>query len=151
MQLYYNNPMKIELTQNPTKEDAKAISDGLVHFNHETIPDLAYPEATINFSIFTRDDAGEITGGLRASCYWNILHIELLWVSEEARRHDIGSQLVEKAEAFAIENGFERALLDTTSWQARPFYEKLGYEVFGTLPDHPKGHALHFMTKKLVE
>ena len=86
-----------------------------------------------------------------ASIYWNILHIELVWVSEEARGKNIGSQMVEKAEAFAIEKGSERALLDTTTWQARPFYEKLGYEVFGTLPDHPKGHALHFMTKKLVE
>ncbi|MBT3314263.1 MAG: GNAT family N-acetyltransferase [Anaerolineae bacterium] len=142
--------MKIELTQNPSKEDAKIISGGLVQFNHETIPDLEPQEATINFSIFTRAAAGEITGGLRASCYWNILHIELIWVSEEARGHDIGSQMVKKAEAFAIENGFELALLDTTSWQAKPFYEKLGYEVIATLPDHPKGHALHFLTKKLV-
>ena len=69
--------MKIELTQNPSKEDAKIISGGLVQFNHETIPDLEPQEATINFSIFTRAAAGEITGGLRASCYWNILHIEL--------------------------------------------------------------------------
>ena len=143
--------MKIELTQNPAKEDAKTISDGLVRFNHETIPDLDYPDATINFSIFTRDDEGQVVAGLRASCYWNILHIELVWVSEEARGKNIGSQMVEKAEAFAIEKGSERVLLDTTTWQARPFYEKLGYEVFGTLPDHPKGHALHFMTKKLVE
>ena len=143
--------MEIELTRKPSAEDAKTISDGLVQFNHEAIPDLEPQETTINFSIFARDDAGKITGGLRASCYWNILHIELVWVSEEARGKNIGSQMIEKAEAFAIENGFERALLDTTTWQAKPFYEKLGYEVFGTLPDHPKGHALHFMTKKLIE
>jgi len=33
--------------------------------------------------------------------------------------------------------------------QARPFYEKLGYRVFGTLENHPVGHQHYFMTKKL--
>ena len=30
-----------------------------------------------------------------------------------------------------------------------PFYEKLGYRVFGTLENHPVGHQHYFMTKKL--
>jgi hypothetical protein len=34
-------------------------------------------------------------------------------------------------------------------FQARPFYEKLGYRVFGTLENHPAGHQHHFMTKQL--
>ena len=61
--------MQIELTRKPSAEDAKTISDGLVKFNHEAIPDLEPQEAAINFSIFARDDSGKITGGLRASCY----------------------------------------------------------------------------------
>ena len=38
---------------------------------------------------------------------------------------------------------------DTFSFQARPFYEKLGYRVFGTLENHPSGHQHYLMTKKL--
>jgi hypothetical protein len=31
----------------------------------------------------------------------------------------------------------------------RPFYERRGYEVFGTLDDYPKGHKKFFLKKKL--
>jgi hypothetical protein len=41
------------------------------------------------------------------------------------------------------------AFLDTFSFQARPFYEKLGYHVFGMLENHPAGHQHYFMTKQL--
>ena len=42
-----------------------------------------------------------------------------------------------------------RCTLDTHSFQARPFYEGRGYEVFGTLDDYPKGHKKFFLRKKL--
>ena len=143
--------MKIELTTSPSAEDAKTISQGLVNFNLETIKGLEAQSSEINFSVFARDDNGNITGGLRATCFWNTLHIELLWVSDEARRMGTGSTLLEKAELFAIEQGVELALLESTSWQAKSFYEKLGYEVLATLPDYPKGYATHFLTKRLVK
>lgn len=139
--------MKIELTTEPSKEDAKKISQGLTNYNHQMVPELEDTE--IKFFIFARDENDVIIGGLRAVLEWDIVHIELLWTSEEARGKGIGKELMEKAEAYALEKGIDRALLETTSFQARPFYEKLGYEVFGTLPDHPKGHDCYFLTKKL--
>ncbi|TKJ40489.1 GNAT family N-acetyltransferase [candidate division LCP-89 bacterium B3_LCP] len=143
--------MEIELTTTPSAEDARTISQGLVDFNHEMVHDLDPEETEIKFSVLARDYDGEVTGGLRATCFWNTLHIELIWVSKEARGSGIGSSMVKKAELFAIKHGFEQALLETTSWQARPFYEKLGYELLATLPEYPKGHACHFLTKKLAE
>ena len=142
--------MKIELTTAPSTEDAKTISQGLMNFNYETIPDLEPMEAAINFSVLARDGDGTVSGGLRATCFWNTLHIELLWISKEARGKGIGRLLVEEAERYAIEHGFELALLESTTWQAKPFYEKLGYELMATIPDYPKGHACHFLTKRLV-
>jgi hypothetical protein len=55
-----------------------------------------------------------------------------------------------EAERYAIEKGAEAAFLDTFSFQARPFYEKLGYKVFGTLEDQPPGHTHYWLAKKLV-
>ncbi len=141
--------MEIELTTSPSEEDAKTISQGLVDFNHEMVPDLEPLDAAINFSVFARDDDGKIIGGLRATCCWNTLHIELTWVSKEARGYGVGSDIVKKAELFALEHGFEQALLESTSWQAKPFYEKLGYQLMGSIKDYPKGHTCHFLTKKL--
>jgi hypothetical protein len=52
-------------------------------------------------------------------------------------------------EGAAEERGCERAHLDTFSYQARPFYEKLGYRVFGELEDYPPGHTRFFLRKQL--
>ena len=40
-------------------------------------------------------------------------------------------------------------MLDTHSFQARPFYEARGYKVFGVLDDYPEGHKKFFLSKKL--
>ncbi len=141
--------MNIEVTTSPADEDARTISQELVNFNHEANTALHREEKELTFFVFARDEYEEIRGGVRATCFWNTLHIELVWVSEEARGHGIGSELIEHAEQFAREHGYELALLETTSWQAKPFYEKAGYELMGTLPDYPKGSAMHFMTKRL--
>ena len=60
-----------------------------------------------------------------------------------------GRELMKRAELYAVERGCTDAYLDTFSFQARPFYEKLGYRVFGTLENHPAGHQRYFMTKQL--
>ncbi len=141
--------MKIELTTSPSAEDAKFISQGLVSFNQNKVPELASEGPETKFSIFARDETDTIIGGLRAICFWNTLHVELLWVSEHYRGEGIGSKLMHKAETFASQKGIGLSLLESTDWQAKSFYEKLDYRLLATLPDYPKGHATHFLVKNL--
>lgn len=141
--------MKIELTTNPTPEDARTISQGLVQFNRKSVEGLGSPDDELKFSLFVRDEGGQVVGGLRATCFWNTLHIELLWLDESVRGKGIGSDLVQQAEEYARDKGFGLALLESTDWQARGFYEKLGYTIMGSLSDYPKGHTTHFLSKKL--
>jgi hypothetical protein len=56
---------------------------------------------------------------------------------------------VAQAEGRARERGCHSAWLDTFSFQARGFYEKLGYEEFGRL-EYPPDHYRHFMRKRLA-
>ena len=143
--------MRTEITTTPSVEDSKFISQGLVNFNHEKIKALEQEAPETKFSIFVRDEADHTIGGLRAIWFWNALHVELVWVSKESRGTGLGTKLMQKAETFAVEHGYELSLLESASWQAKSFYEKLGYTLMATLPDYPKGHATHFLTKKLVK
>ncbi|WP_269432882.1 GNAT family N-acetyltransferase [Pseudoalteromonas sp. '520P1 No. 423'] len=120
-----------------------------MEFNKKAIADLEPNQAEVNFSVFARNDMNEVIGGVRCTCYWNTLHIEVLWLSKSCRGQGIVNKLVKQAELFAIENGCEKAFVETTSWQAKPFYEKAGYEHVATLPDRPKGHASQYLTKML--
>ena len=141
-------PIRIELE--PGEEVAKALSQGIVDFNRASVIDLEPNEAEIRFHVVASGEDGEIIGGLRGACYWNTLHIELLWLAEEARGTGVGKEVMRAAEAFAIESGCEKALVETTSWQAKPFYEKNGYTLMATLEGRPKGHASHYLCKTLT-
>ena len=61
-----------------------------------------------------------------------------------------GRRVMLALEQAARERGCTHAHLDTFSYQARPFYEKLGYEVFSTLDDYPLGHRRFFLKKALT-
>jgi len=45
---------------------------------------------------------------------------------------------------------YNESKVDTHEFQARPFYERLGYTCFGELNDYPKGFRRFFMWKRLV-
>ena len=141
--------MPVRIERKPSDEIAKAMSDGIARFNRGAIPDLEPNEAEVRFHAVATDDDGELVGGLRGACYWNTLHIELLWLSERARGTGAGTQVIAAAEQFARDNGCGLALVETTSWQARPFYEKLGYRLMATLEGRPIGHATHYLRKDL--
>ena len=51
---------------------------------------------------------------------------------------------------IARERGCIGLWLDTYWFQARSFYEKQGYEVFGALDDYPRGGQRFFLKKSLV-
>ena len=55
------------------------------------------------------------------------------------------------AEREAVNRGCHGAWLDTFEFQARGFYEKLGYEVFGSLDDNPRGSRRFFLRRRLED
>ena len=77
------------------------------------------------------------------------LHVRTLAVAAPVRWHGFAKELMKRAELYAVERGCTDAFLDTFSFQARPFYEILGYRVFGMLENIPAGHQHYFMTKRL--
>ncbi|MDR8247835.1 GNAT family N-acetyltransferase, partial [Acinetobacter baumannii] len=80
----------------------------------------------------------------------NWLCIEYLWVSETTRGRGLGSELMQEAEQQAQAQGCSHLLVDTFSFQALPFYQKLGYQLQMSLPDFPHaGMQRHYLSKAL--
>lgn len=103
------------------------------------------------FDLVLRDEAGVVVAGLVASTYWSWLDIEDLWVHEVLRGQGMGQALLTLAEAEARRRGCRYAMLTTFSFQARGFYEKLGYTVVGALPEYPPGETYYWLRKVLDE
>lgn len=103
------------------------------------------------FLLEIRDPAtNALLGGLSGNLWGHTLHIGLLWVHEDLRGRGQGAALVRRAEDYARTQGAMVAHLDTLSFQARPFYEKQGYRVFGTVEDVAPGIDHYFLSKRLV-
>ena len=125
--------------------DAQIVREHLDLFNVGVTGVSAY--YPVNF--FLKNGRDEVMGGLLGSIWGGWLHIAYLWVDEAERGKDAATRMMDQAEAYARERHCHSIMLDTHSFQARPFYEKRGFEVFATLDDWPKGHKKFFLKKKL--
>lgn len=96
------------------------------------------------------DEQGQVIGGLWGRTAYDWLFVELLFVPEPLRRQGVGTDLMRRAEAEAAARGCHSAWLDTFEFQARGFYERLGYRCFGELANYPAGSSRYFMTRALA-
>lgn len=138
--------LKIERSSADEKEN---LSDRIVEFNAQQVPFLqSDPFIDLSYSLKTADDL--FVGGIRAFLYcWKCLYIDVLWVEEKYRHLGYGAKLIKKVEEDAIKQGGHLAHLDTFDFQAKNFYLKQGYEVFGELEDCPPGHKRFYLRKYL--
>lgn len=96
------------------------------------------------------DAEGRVVGGLWGRTVFGWLVVELVFVPESLRGRGLGAELMARAEREAIARGCHAACLDTFEFQARGFYERLGYRCFGELGDFPVGLSRYFMRKTLA-
>lgn len=126
--------------------DEAAVRRGLLAFNERHIGPS--DEQPVRFVV--RDATGAVVAGLLGETLWGWLHVDKLWLATDVRGHGLGTRLMAAAEALAIERGCWGAALHTFEHQARPFYEKLGYERFGTLEGYPAGTRQYYLWKRLT-
>ena len=138
--------MQIEVTAAPSALDRETILAGLLAFIRAEAGVVGTPLA-----VLVRDETGAVTCGLtgRTSAAW--LFVELLWLPEPLRGTGLGTRVMMAAEAEAVRRGCIGAHLDTYDFQAPGFYRKLGYEVFGSIEDHPPGHTRFWMRKRFAD
>jgi NAD(P)H-dependent FMN reductase/GNAT superfamily N-acetyltransferase len=123
---------------------ARQLIDEVDRFNLETTGISEVQEFVVS-----EGDAGDLVAGVYGWCWGGTCWIEALWVREGFRHGGVGSRLLRAAEAIARQRGCTQMALDTHTFQAPDFYTRHGFEVAGTLPDHPVGHAQLLMYKRL--
>ncbi len=136
--------MQIVVDPQLKADDAAVIRDGLYAYNDSKVDS---PDG--HLGILLKYDAGNTVGGLTGRWYYRWLFVELLFLPDNLRGQDLGTDIMRAAEEYARQQGLIGVWLDTFSFQARGFYEKLGYVVFGELPDYPAGHTRFFLQKRL--
>ena len=93
-------------------------------------------------AFFLRDENGEILGGMIGHIWAAWLHVKTLAIAAPVRGRGFGKELMKRAETYAVKRGCTDAFLDTFSFEARPFYEKLGTASLGRLKIIPSGTSI---------
>jgi len=139
-----NEHMNLEITNYPVASDDEFVANKVREYN------LQFVEKDVDpLSVYFRDSEGDIVAGLTGNTYWNWLHIDYLWVNESERKNQLGSKLIAAAEEEAIKRGCTGSSLDTFSFQALRFYQRLGYSVFGELSGYSGKHQRYYLEKQL--
>jgi GNAT superfamily N-acetyltransferase len=137
--------VKLALEKDEDDEVFKALMAGMRAFNGAAVPNLQSHKIVAAI----RDDAGKVIGGVIGRLGGDSVYMEIVYNDEAIRGTGLGREMMLLAEAEAKKLGARESWLYTMSFQAKPFYEKLGYTQFGELKWLDGKHARHFMRKDL--
>lgn len=112
--------MMAEIVQS-AEEQKEYIHKRLQEYNARFMQDFA------DFS-FHVEENGVIVAGIVAESVGDTVEVEFLFVDETCRGRGLGKALLERVETAARERGMRRVLLNTYSFQAPGFYQKMGYQ-----------------------
>ncbi|WP_394887610.1 GNAT family N-acetyltransferase [Clostridium butyricum] len=129
------------------EEESELIVDKIVEYNLSKVP-IIQESSFIWINRVIADTYGDIIAGINSKMYcWNCLYIDVLWVKEEYRKEGLGSKILNEIEKVAKDKGCYLIHLDTFDFQAKDFYLKHGYDIFGILDECPQKHKRYFMKK----
>jgi N-acetylglutamate synthase-like GNAT family acetyltransferase len=135
--LILNEPAKPEIN--------KIISAGLKKYNESKIGKYACDP----FTIHLKSDDDEIIAGIKGDVFGALIKVHIFWVEEKHRRKGLGTKLMQALEKYALIKSCEIIELNTAEFQAKGFYEKLGFITIATLDNGLLGHTQYIMRKTL--
>jgi GNAT superfamily N-acetyltransferase len=138
---------KYELTDDPPRDAFQRILAPLLKFNEHAVGNASARTLAI---LLKEPTTNELIGGLWGRSLWGYLYIDIMFVPEVLRGQGIGTSLLQQAEQEAIRRECRDMWTDTYAFQARPFYERMGFTVFGRLDGPAPIFPRYFLTKSLA-
>ena len=137
--------MQIILNEKPSDEEISEIREGLRDFNRPFLEGVRDDDVVCYLNSKTGEKIAGVVGRIRGK--W--LSVEYLWVDEREKGKGLGSELLLKLESHAMEQGCHSSMLQTASFQAKPFYRKHGYKTQMILDDFFDNAEVYYMIKRL--
>ena len=137
--------MNFRITKDGKQSDIDEIYEMLKSYN------LSNREASENIplGVYYEDESERKLAGLTGETFGNWLCVNFLFVAENLRNKGIGTKIVLSAEDEARKRNCKYVFVDTFSFQAPKFYEKLGYKEVFSLNEYPYTGKRHYYIKKL--
>ncbi len=99
---------------------------------------------------FYIEENNQYVAVLTAKFFFGSINIDMLYVAPEKQKRGLGSQLLEKAFSFAIENNCLFCTLETMDFQALDFYKKHGFSIEFAQLGYENNSTYYFLRKELV-
>jgi ribosomal protein S18 acetylase RimI-like enzyme len=142
----FPTPLQWSIDHHPSDRAIQALRNELIAYNIAT----AAIDARRTLAVFLHDAHGQLMGGIVGTIWGQCLEITYLWVHPSLRGNGYGSRLLQTLEQEARAQQCSSAILNTYSFQAPTFYQRLGYEVFGIIDGYPQGYQKVFLKKRLA-
>lgn len=137
----------MRLTQKPLTSDFKQfIYDCFAQYSIEVMGFDGLSEDSIAFII---EESGKFIGTCVVQLFWGQLHIKYLLVDKEYRNRGIAKQLLTHVFNFGKTKGCTLAYVETMSFQAPLFYQKLGFKVELIRHGFSGGISFYYLKKDL--
>lgn len=137
--------MQVIVDYNPSQADNDVVSEGIIASNAHILGERDKP-----FSIFLKNDAGQVFGGLQAYLDSESIYIDTLWIQETLQKQGYGTNLLAAVEEEAKRHQCKYITVDTWDFQAEGFYLKNGYKLLGEVKNYWLGHSKLTFRKHLT-
>lgn len=139
--------MSLQIKQHKlTDEVKKKIFQGFARQAIKSTGVDGLSENSISFEIF---ENAEFIGAIVVQLFWEQLHIKYLFVEENYRHQGIGRRLMNHALEFGKKRGCQFAFVETMSFQAPEFYQKMGFAIEFSRPGYANNTMFHYLKKSL--
>lgn len=136
--------LRLECHDDPPAQDLGVVDEGLGAFNEAA--------ATLHqvrpLAVLWRDAEGKVRGGAVGRTWGGCCELQQLWVAQALRGQGLARALMAAFEARAAARGCHLFYLETWSFQALGFYQRLGYQEALRIEGFGPGLAKYSLTKR---
>lgn len=129
-----------------TEELKKQIYQG---FSRHALAQTGHDEKFDSIA-FIASDQGAFAGAVVVEKFWGALHIKYVYVEDPYRGQKIATRLMEEALNYGKEQQCPFAFVETMSFQALEFYQKIGFRLEFTRSGYKHGSSFHYLKKILL-